>query len=127
MQVDDTDDPRFEIAVEVLEEQGTMQFCNLYLDRRSGRLEVGVESSWSLENTDRERAAEDLRQAHANIDSLERFSVRFARAIAGLPRRFVLFYGYGMGGVDICEETAEGLRWLAAEPAVAADGASPRR
>lgn len=127
MKVDDPEDPRFDTALELFEEEGTLEFLNLYLDRRAGQLAVSVESSWSIENIDRERATKDLERAHANIDALEQSSPRFARAVSGCSRRFVLFYGYGMGSVEICEETSQGLRWIAAEPAVAADGAPPRR
>jgi hypothetical protein len=125
MQVDDIKNPRFEKALDVFEEHGTMKFRDLHLDRRAGALRVDLESSWSLENTDRERAKCDLRRARQNIEALQQASPRFARLVGGLPLRIVLFHWYGTGGVDICEETSEGLRWLAA--AVAADGASRRR
>jgi hypothetical protein len=122
MKVEDPEDPRLDTALDLFEEQGTIQFLNLYLDKRSGRLDVGVESSWSIANINHQRATEDLRRAHANIDAFEHSSPRFARAVRGLSRRFVLFHGYGMGSVEICEETPRGLRWIAAEPL----GRSPR-
>ena len=127
MKVEAPQDSRFDLALEVFEEHGTMQFRDLYLDRRRGELEVSLESSWSIENTTRERADIDLQRARQNIEALREASPRFAQLVRGLNQRIVLFYGYGMGGVNICEETASGVRWFAAEQAVAADGAAPRR
>src|SRR6185436_16432094 len=112
MQVDDPEGPRFELALDLLRDSGWMSFRDLYISIREGRLDVRLESSWSPDQTDPERATRDISRARQNIQALRQVSARFASLTDGLPERFALFYGYGMGEVEICEEVDGEIRWL---------------
>jgi len=109
---DDPDDSRFELALDLLRESGEMSFRDLYVSTREGRLDVRLESSWSPDQTDASRAARDISRARQNIQALREVSPRFAAIVEGIPVRIALFYGYGMGAIDLCEEVDGNLRWL---------------
>jgi hypothetical protein len=112
MHVDDPEGPRFEMALDLLRESGWMSFRDLYISTREGRLDVRLESSWAPDQTDQERAVRDITRARQNIHALRQTSPRFASLTHGLPQRFALFYGYGMGEVEICEDIDGEIHWL---------------
>src|SRR6266508_3238669 len=96
MRVDDPDDSRFELALDLLRESGEMSFRDLYVSTREGRLDVRLESSWSPDQTDASRAARDISRARQNIQALREVSPRFAAIVEGIPVRIARYYGSGM-------------------------------
>jgi hypothetical protein len=79
-------------------------------------LECAVESSWQVPNLTEDTARADLASAYRTLEYLRRESPRFGSLTAG--RRVVasLFFGYGMGMVDVCSESGGEFRWTPGFP-----------
>jgi hypothetical protein len=114
--VEDPSGERFELALEQFEAGGYFVFRGCGLSLQDGLIEIRVPSSWEVENTNEERARNDLELAERNILLLQEESSRFARIAGELPRRFILVYDYGMGGLELCQLEAGRFSWRPSFP-----------
>jgi len=114
--VEDPTGDRFDLALEHFAAGKFFVFRGYGLCRRQGFIEVRVPSSWEVENTNQERALQDLEVAEGNIRTLREASPRFSELVCSLPVRFILVYDYGMGGLELCELEDGEFTWRPGYP-----------
>jgi len=100
MKVHDVNTQRFEVALEFLREGDTLTFdaVDFWLSAEE-TLNVNVNSSWWIGNTNEERALSDLKRAKDVLAYVAQESPEFARIIKNRTRRFTLSYFDGRDGV----------------------------
>ena len=114
--VEEPNGERFELALEHFAAGKFFVFRGCGLCRRDDFIEVRVPSSWEVENTNEERARHDLEIAERNVRRLQQLSSRFAQIVGALPKRFILVYDYGMGGLELCELENGEFIWRSGYP-----------
>jgi hypothetical protein len=116
IRVEEPSGQRFELALDQFTAGEYFVFRGCGICRRGEFIEVRVPSSWEVENTNEQRARQDLELAERNIRQLQEVSARFSELVGPLPLRFILVYDYGMGGLELCELEDGEFTWRPGYP-----------
>ena len=103
---------RMDAALDLLADGQALVFSGVHFRLvHPDLLECAVESTWQHSSVTEHTARADLASAHRTLDYLRAESPRFRALTAG--RRVVasVFFGYGMGMVDICSESNGQFQW----------------
>ena len=101
MKVDEINTQRFAVALQLLKEGSTLTFDAVNFWFSADYLNVDVESSWWIGNTNEERASADLERARGVLAYLVGESPDFAEMVRGHAQRFTLSYFDGRDGVKL--------------------------
>src|SRR4051812_23959851 len=101
MQINEPSGPRFDLALERLDQGFSFGLGKLNFSLSSKEsgvpLEIGVRTQWSLENVTEETAREEFATAISPIDQLRQENSKFASLLQEHPITLLLVNDYGTG------------------------------
>lgn len=102
MKVDNIDDNRFSVALELMKENQALDFNDVHfaLDSKNRLVEVGSESTWTGRITP-ETARSDIQRGIDTYEYLVEQSSEFSDTVRGYSPRFSLIRDEGMVTVEV--------------------------
>lgn len=103
---------RIKVALDFLKEQQGFNVGGLYLSPRKDEIAIVGQTNYNdLDNLNKKIAKQELENIKAKFKEYRNWVKEFDDYFNDKNIRFCLAYDYGMGGIELCNESNGKIRW----------------